>query len=279
MRLSGDNDSVYIFRTGIATDLNVATQITDNGVFGDKNVLIGTVQTSRNPSEHFHNEQLLTGTNSFHIFIIILLIAYSALTFSFKGCIKQLIKAVKPDTNPEQSYNEQTMVFKQYLNYSSLLAIFTSAIFLSKFIDTFSPQTIHQIIPENIQNLTTLIILASTVVIYGYKYIIVKLIRLVTENDAFFYIHRYIGQTSTATGIFFTTPLIILCAIGSGKVNFILTTIVSIMICITYLLFSVRSISFFAKKGVFILQWILYLCAVEIFPVSLLVALALKITL
>ena len=275
MRISGDNDSIYIFRIGSPAESPSFVPVTDRDVFGQQNSLITTTQTPTNTLSH-DDTQPLTGTIGFHLLVILLFISYTALVFAFRGCIGQLMKAMKPTTNPEQSYNEQTMVFRQFINYSSLLAIFTTTIFLSKGAEAFLPEETGQIIPKEIQTWGPLLILAASFIIYGYKYFVVKILRFVTGNNSFFDTHRYIGQVSTATGMFFVTPILILCATGSGNINFALLSIAAGLAIATYLLFSVRSISFFTRKGVFILQWILYLCTVEIFPVSLLIALAVK---
>ena len=73
------------------------------------------------------------------------------------------------------------------------------------------------------------------------------------------------------------TPLVVGCALSSGAMSVILWWIVVVIGSILILVHLLKILNLFMGAGFSIFYWILYLCAVEIFPTSLAVAVTLRI--
>lgn len=77
-------------------------------------------------------------------------------------------------------------------------------------------------------------------------------------------------RTYFALAVIVTSPALLLfalCPRGTGNVWF---TVITIELAMTAFLYLKESLNLFISKKISILHWFLYLCAVEIFPVSLL---------
>ena len=73
------------------------------------------------------------------------------------------------------------------------------------------------------------------------------------------------------------TPLVVGCALSSGAMSVILWWIVVVIGAILILIHLLKIFNLFIGAGFSFFYWILYLCAVEIFPTSLAVAVTLRI--
>ena len=73
------------------------------------------------------------------------------------------------------------------------------------------------------------------------------------------------------------TPMVVGCALSSGAMSVILWWIVVVIGAILILIHLLKIFNLFIGAGFSFFYWILYLCAVEIFPTSLAVAVTLRI--
>ncbi len=245
-------------------------KITDKDVFGPRSTLATqTKPATANPS----TAQGLIDNTGFQLSVLLLLVLYASLVFAFKQCLDPLAKAVRFGGNPEKAFGDQTLLFKHFLGYSSLLSMLTATVLITRAADIFFPGDFEESVTGLPVVIMPLLIFTGVFVVFLYKRFMFGAMRFLSGNADFFDTHLFMGQVMTSAGMLVVTPLAILSAVDGGAAAEFLSEAALVLCTVAYLVFLWRSLLFFTSRGVFILQWILYLCAVEIFPVSLFILL------
>ena len=103
-----------------------------------------------------------------------------------------------------------------------------------------------------------------------------RIVGLVTRNEAFLAEHRFMNRIFSAFAYTLLTPLFLVVAlVPAEEVRAALIGVAAVS-AILYLTYLTKSYRFFVKRDVSIMQWILYLCTVEFFPVSFFVLAVLR---
>ena len=131
----------------------------------------------------------------------------------------------------------------------------------------------HTVTPE----LFPLIGLTAVAVIFLYRYLITHFIAALTDNQLFFRSYRFMSHLSGSISFLILTPFFLLFALGTENGDTFLLYFTLGLAAILYIAYLTMSCRFFLEQKVSILQWILYLCAVEWFPISFLVLEASKL--
>ncbi|MFQ8805566.1 MAG: DUF4271 domain-containing protein [Alistipes indistinctus] len=84
------------------------------------------------------------------------------------------------------------------------------------------------------------------------------------------------SHLSGSVSFLILTPFFLLFALGDGSSTTFFIYLTITIVAALYLLYLGKSYRFFIERNVSILQWILYLCTVEWFPVSLLLLEAMR---
>lgn len=117
---------------------------------------------------------------------------------------------------------------------------------------------------------------AAVALIVGYRCLIVRIVGLVTRNEAFLAEHRFMNRIFSAFAYTLLTPLFLVVALVPAEEARAALIGVAAVSAILYLTYLTKSYRFFVKRDVSIMQWILYLCTVEFFPVSFFVLAVLR---
>ena len=95
-----------------------------------------------------------------------------------------------------------------------------------------------------------------------------RIIGGVIRNDLFFEKLRFTIRIFSSFIYILLTPLFLVVALTEGPGIDRLLHGTAVFAAALYLLYLAKSYRFFVARDVSILQWILYLCAVELFPIS-----------
>ena len=88
--------------------------------------------------------------------------------------------------------------------------------------------------------------------------------------------HRFMNRIFSAFAYTLLTPLFLVVALVPAEEARAALIGVAAVSAILYLTYLTKSYRFFVKRDVSIMQWILYLCTVEFFPVSFFVLAVLR---
>ncbi len=113
------------------------------------------------------------------------------------------------------------------------------------------------------------IILVAIVLIYTYQIIVVNLIgKIINHRDFAKLMLQIKGMANTMAGIM-VVPTILCYALTNGKAHDMFVYIVGAQLLIITILYISNTFIFFISKKFSVLHTILYLCAVELFPITL----------
>lgn len=207
---------------------------------------------------------------SYECCIILIFILFSYLFFNFSGDIRQLFHFLTRRTSPEQIYAEQKSFFKRFINLSTLLGVLLIGMLGIKLAD-FLSWGLHLFpAPPISPEWFPLIGVTSVSIVLLYRYLVIHILAALTANQLFFQSYRFMSHLSGSISFLILTPFFLLFALGVGEDDTILLYFTLGLATILYIAYLTMSCRFFLEQKVSILQWIMYLCAVEWFPISFL---------
>ena len=203
---------------------------------------------------------------------------YSPFSFSFATCctISAAISCNCSVSWSEKIYAEQKLFFKRFINLSTLLGILLICGLSVKLCDYFGLDGRLPATGILNVNLIPVILLLIPGIILLYRYLVTGIVGAVTRNQAFFKSYRFMSHLSGSVSFLILTPFFLLFALGDGSSTTFFIYLTITIVAALYLLYLGKSYRFFIERNVSILQWILYLCTVEWFPVSLLLLEAMR---
>lgn len=242
--------------------------------------IFGTESVAENLAEgvypHLTNHYSLVNNYAFEVLLVGIFLLFCYLIYNFRGSILLLARMLVLRITPEKVFEEQTLFFKQFMTLCSLLGVLVVTGFIVKVgdgmgLDRFLPAT-----SPLIYHGAVLAVLVAVGVIWVYKYLLLKLIGGITRSGDFFRQHGFLTHLYGAVVYLILTPLLLMFSFGSERESRVLFWIILGLLALVGLLYLSKSYRFFVERKVSTLQWILYLCAVEIFPVSLFVLAGLR---
>lgn len=220
----------------------------------------------------------LTDNYPYEILTLFAFILFCYIFYNYRNSIVLLFSAlVRKKISTEKPMEEKTQFFRQFSFFSALLGILTAGGMVVRTGEYFgaaklvAPGMLARIAPW-----TAPAALAAILLIVLYKYLVIRTIGFLTENRAFFGAHSALSRFFSSAASLVVTPFFLLTALNEGPAAGPLIGI-SIGICtLLYLFYLIKSYHFFTERGVSILQWFLYLCTVEFFPVSFFILLIVR---
>ena len=250
----------------VATDTLSSAEWGVDYFFGPASEIVSGHAASPHMIDHFP----WIDSYAYEALVIALFILACYLLYQYRSSIGILFKMQTHRVPLEKVYEEQTLFFKNFLRIAlGMMALLAVGIVVrlgdfwqvSHWLPRFSRAESNWIV------LGVLIACAGVML---YRYLANLLIGGVTQNRQFFDRYRFMNRVFSALSGVLLTPFFLLCALYEGVgVRWIIYLMIGMIALLVggYLESSYR---FFVSRNVSILQWILYLCTVEIFPLSLL---------
>lgn len=194
------------------------------------------------------------------------------LLHSYRSSLAEAFKVVTMQLSIEKAFAEQTLFFRQFLTLSSLWGILLVSGLAVRYGDLYGLYTLLPLTADT----AVAAVAAAVALIVGYRCLIVRIVGLVTRNEAFLAEHRFMNRIFSAFAYTLLTPLFLVVALVPAEEARAALIGVAAVSAILYLTYLTKSYRFFVKRDVSIMQWILYLCTVEFFPVSFFVLAVLR---
>ena len=235
-------------------------------VFGREAILIPERTHEGQSRPSFSSDGLFQG------FVLLLAALYGMLLYYNMGDIRALFERIaRNSAGSKHVFDEyRGSSFPQFMNTSGIIGLFFLGLLAVKYSDVVLPTPLSDHLPLMAAMPLSV---AITVVFCGVlilQWLLLQTIGLVTLSG------KFIGQLLQLRQLYFTLANIIisptlllfaLCPAGEGEIWFFL---IVIELAISLLLYLREALNLFLSKKVSILHWFLYLCGVEIFPLSLL---------
>ncbi len=199
---------------------------------------------------------------------IVLFVLYFTLLFRHRSSIGVLLRALTVRGQFGQLIDEQSVAFRQFIGSARATGFLALLIVLFKGCLVWIAAAPALRIPEAYLPFLPLLPAGALLVVGCYKRIVTGTIAVLSGRE------NRIDSLRTFDRIYFVvaslafTPIVLLAALADPTHERILFVLCFILLILLLLYYIIKNISFFLSRNLSILQWMLYLCAVEILPVS-----------
>ena len=216
-----------------------------------------------------------TATGAFQSCVIMLLVAYVLLVYRFRSDIVQLFTNRKAIAE-ELTYAGQGSIYGRFFSTTVGVGLLMAAIMVVKGADLAPALASGVVAPQWIYAVAVPSVLVTTVVIAALQVALLWVIGGVAMcSDVTSTVMR-LRKICFAIFTICCTPTVLLYALSEiGRSKVFLYLIVAELVTIL-LVFLYETFVLFVSKKISVLHWILYLCTVELFPVSLIVLTAMR---
>ena len=217
----------------------------------------------------------LTENAVFQSFVLLLAATYAMLLYRN---LRTLLGRISRDTATGERLSEDPggSGYSRFLNIATAIGLLFLGVAAVKYGDTLMPGRLAEAIPQGAVLILSLLASLAALGVAAYQAIAVRLAGTLTLSQPFIAQLMLLKRTYFALGVVLISPpllLFALCPQGTGGVWF---CIVAIELTAAAVLYLKETLNLFLSKKVSILHWFLYLCIVEVFPISLLWLLAVR---
>lgn len=254
------------FRTAEAAMPSVWRDTTSTALFGEASV---TVEPLRElPAQPVS----LTDNAVFQGFVLLLAATYAMLLYRNLGDVRTLLDRISRDTATGQRLSEDPggSGFSRFLNIATAIGMLFMGVMVVKYGDSLMPSQLGETLSHGAVLALSLLATAACCGVVVYQLTAVRLAGAVTLSQPFISQLILLKRTYFSLAVIVTSPALLLfalCPRGTGGVWF---CIIIIELTVTAILYLREAVNLFIAKKISILHWFLYLCTVEIFPISLL---------
>ena len=188
------------------------------------------------------------------------------------GDIRLLLTRISHDTATGERLMEDPggSGFSRFLNIATAIGILFVGVITVKYGDSLIPDSLIGTIPQGAVLALSLLATFACLCVGLFQRAVVRLAGAVTLSQPFVSQLMLLKRTYFTLGVIVTVPALLLfalCPRGTGGVWF---CIIVIELLATAFLYLRETLNLFLSKKISILHWFLYLCTVEVFPISLL---------
>ena len=214
----------------------------------------------------------LTDNAVFQSFVLLLAATYATLLYRNIGDIRTLVGHISRDAASRQRLSEDpgSSGFSRFLHIVTAIGMLFLGVFAVKYGDALMPRLLTDTLSHGAVLAMSLLATLACTAIVACQAALVRIAGAVTVSQPFVSQLMLLRRTYFALAVIVTSPALLLfalCPRGTGNVWF---SVITIELAMTAFLYLKESLNLFISKKISMLQWFLYLCTVEIFPVSLL---------
>lgn len=230
--------------------------------------------------ERLHGMQAVSLTENpvFQGFVLLLAVTYAMLLYRNLGDIRLLLTRVSRDRATGERLTEDPggSGFSRFLNIATTIGMLFMGVMVVKYGDSLMPGRLTDLLSHGAVLVLSLLATLACMGVVLFQLATVRLAGAVTLSQPFISQIVLLKRTYFTLAVIITSPVLLLfalCPRGTGGLWF---CIIVIELIVTAILYLREVLNLFISKKISILHWILYLCTVEVFPISLLWLLAVR---
>lgn len=186
----------------------------------------------------------------------------------YRSSIIMVFKISTAHLSVEKVFEENPLFFRYFLTRTTLLGIFLITGLLIRYAAMYElDEWLPGKIPYETDLACIVVGILATIVLF-YRQILTHMVGSIIQNELFFENLRFRNRIHSCLAYLILTPLFLIVALADSIGINNMLYVIAILGGILYLIALLKSYHFFMVRDVSILQWILYLCAVEFFPIS-----------
>lgn len=210
--------------------------------------------------------------------LVLLFIFYAIIIFRFRNYIPVLFKSLSLQNKNETGNKEHSIVFKQFVNSLNWLGIsaLLSVMLKIYLIATSSGFRFEGEPGVSYDRFVPLVFIAILISIALYRLTAHLAIAIVSKDVGTVKEIIWFNRLFMAICVIIFTPVAMTLEFIPNDFTTTTLIVISIPLCLTLIYYVIKSYGFFKSRKFSILPWILYLCGVEILPISFFVLLVLR---
>ncbi|MCD8102086.1 MAG: DUF4271 domain-containing protein [Alistipes sp.] len=238
-------------------------------IFGPASVLAGP---QAGPSPFF--EWVLTGNVPYSLAVVMLFAGFCALFYYFRPHAATVAGIFRGTLYIENLLEEHNYIFETFRRLLILLGLLATGLLVVRYCDNAFGAGISAVLPGWAQLLPVPAVWAGLLAVWFCQNFILRAAGWLTYGSRF--TDDLISLRNLGYGMLFlfTLPLMFTLALAPGPVLPLLSRLFLPVVTGLLIFILIRTYMLFIRQKISILYWILYLCAVEILPVSFLVVLS-----
>lgn len=218
----------------------------------------------------------LTDNAVFQGFVLLLAAAYALLLYRNLGDVHTLLGRISRDTLQGKRLTDEAAGngFPRFLNIATATGMLFMGVATVKYGELLLPGPFAAMFPHYAVPALGLLALFATAVLALFQWLVVRAAGVLTLSQSFAAQLVQLKKTYFSLLVIVTSPALLLFALCPGGSGVVWCWVVAAQLFVTAVVYLAETLRLFLSKKVSILHWFLYLCTVEIFPISLLWLLA-----
>jgi len=240
-------------------------------LFGPDSYLVEQIAQAPDASAALTQDPIFQGT------ILLIAAALALLLHSNASDARFLLGNLSPKrTTQQRAFENRGVIYNHFLNLTGALGYLFIGVLTVKLCDRFAPQTALASWSDYPAEVLFIGATAVAALLGAFQRTVLRIAGEVTLNRSFVSSILYVKQIYFALTVLTVSPLILLCALSAKGSESVLLSLIALVAAMIILLFLKEIRTLFVGKNLSNLHWILYLCTVEIVPISFVVLFLLK---
>lgn len=235
--------------------------------------LFGQASTVAATDNAYLKQPAILAENSiFQGFVLALAVAYSIFIARNLLNIRTLLTRISRDkSSGERMIDEPgNGNYLHFLNVATVIGLLFTGLIAVRYGGAWVPTDLVALIPRGAAITLSLVTTLACVAVIVFQWILLKLIGAVTLTQPFIAQIILLKRTYFSLATVIASPVLLLIALCPPGKSGILLCIFTVELLVAAILYLREVLNLFILKKISILNWILYLCGVEVFPISLL---------
>lgn len=244
--------------------------VTAGQMFGESSYMPQGIVGSGDFSETLFSEPFLTDSLVFKLAVLLCFAGYCITLYLYRQQSHALVGVFRSKLYVDNMLGERNYTFDNFLNSVVVLGVLTLSLAAVKAADITVGGGIADVLPEWAILLLAPVVWVLLGVIFLYQTLLLKAAGTLTYGQKFITRLRYLRKIGFSVFAVLLTPFFLMFSMAAGKGTLILSAIIMALLLVMCVFYVARTYMLFVDEKISKLYWFLYLCGVEIFPVSLL---------
>lgn len=247
------------------------TEVSASAVYGPQSTLV-------QPPHGTPDERPLTDNALFQGFFLLLAVVYILLIYHNLPDIRTLLNRIfhNPHSDNRHFQEPGSSRYARFMRTIAAIGILFIGVLAVKY-----GQPLADDLPAGRSPFATAVLLSFAVsalflLVIGYQWSLLRLVGALTLTQPLITQLRQLRKLYFSGAVVIVTPALLLFTLCPQPASLVWFGLIVIELAITLFLYLRETLNLFLSKKISIIHWILYLCSVELFPVSLLWQLAVR---
>ncbi len=247
------------------------TEVFASTVYGPQSTLV-------RPPHEAPDERPLTDNALFQGFFLLLAVLYVLLIYHNLPDIRTLLNRIfrNPRSDNRHSQEPEGSRSARFMRTIAITGILFIGAIAVKYGQTLAADLPFADFPFATATLLSLAVSALLLLVIGYQWSLLRLVGALTLTQPLITQLRQLRKLYFSGAVVIVTPALLLFTLCPQSTGLFWFGLIVIELAVTLFLYVRETLNLFLSKKISIIHWILYLCSVELFPVSLLWQLAVR---